>query len=161
MNASRLLDWYTGRDQREQRVLRWACVLAPALLLLAALLPLHRAVSSLEQRVASKQRDLAWMNAAVPLLAGGNGSLDAQQGLSVVAAVGQALAESGLPDATNGTTPIGSNAAKLQLDHASFNNLLVLSRNLADRHALRVEAAAIEALDGAGTVKATLTVRGP
>jgi type II secretory pathway component PulM len=154
-----LLRWYATRDPREQRILRWAAVLVPVLLLSAVLLALHRTGTGLEQRVLTKQRDLAWMQAVAPVLAAAGPAPAGEAQQSVVQSIDHAISESGLSRFVVGATPDGSGRVSVQFENAPFNGLLAWAQGIALRRGLRVEAARVEAAAERGAVNASFTVR--
>lgn len=153
-----ILHWYAARAPREQRILRWGAVVAPILLLFVIMLPLHRAATALEQRVATKQKDLAWMRAVVPTLAAAGPVKADESEQTVVEIVDHAINESGLSNVVTGALPAGEGRLKVQFEKAPFNGLLAWSKWLADQRGIRIDAATIEAAGEPGTVNATFTV---
>ena len=153
-----LLRWYATRDPREQRLLRGAAVVAPVLLVLVGLSMLHRAGVALEHRVATKQKDLAWITAVVPTVAAagpGRGSDPAQ---TLVQIVDRSINESGLANVVTGALPDGDKTLKVEFENAPFNSLLAWVKRLAEQQGLRVKAATLDAVGEPGTVNASFTI---
>ncbi len=67
MNA--LIQWYRGLAERERRFVTIGGCAALVIVLLMGMLPLARSAAALEQRVATKRSDLAWMRSVAPAIA--------------------------------------------------------------------------------------------
>ena len=111
MNFSTVENWYAGLAQREQRIVALGAAAAAVLLLLAIVLPLHSKAVALEQRIATKQTDLAWMQAVAPaLMAAGPLPAAANPQESLVVLVDRSARESGLAQSLTGSQPSGDGA---------------------------------------------------
>ena len=158
MSLEGLRRWYATRDPREQRILRLGAFIAPALLLLVGLLALQRAGTALEHRVASKQKDLAWIRAVLPTVAAAGPGRTADPDATLVGIVDRTINESGLSNVVTGALPEGEKVLKVSFEKAPFNGLLAWVKRLAEQQGLRIKAASIDYADEAGSVNASFTL---
>lgn len=159
MIGDAIRSWIDTRNAREQRVLRIAVWLVPLLVVLAVVLPLHRTVRGLEQRIAAKQQDLAFLQGAVPQLAAAGVAMPAPVAGNVAETVTRTLSETGLAPSATGTQAVGEGLIKVQFDKAPFNGLLAWSKRLSGQQALRIEAASLKATGEPGLVSGSITLR--
>jgi type II secretory pathway component PulM len=161
MNVSTVQNWYAGLAPREQRVVAIGAVAAFVLLLLAVVLPLHRKGVGLEQRIATKRADLAWMQAVAPtLMAAGPAPAAANNPHeSLVVLVDRTARESGLAQSLTGSQPSGDGGLRVQLEKAPFNSLVAWIARLAEQSGVRVESASVDAAGEPGLVNAGVVLR--
>lgn len=158
MSLERLVRWYATRDPREQQILKLGAFVAPLLLLVVGLMFLQRAGAALEHRVATKQRDLAWIRAVVPTIAAAGPGRSADSEQTLVEIVDRSINESGLSTSVTGALPQGENVLKVSFEKAPFNSLLAWVKRLAEQQGLRIKAASIDAAGEPGAVNASFTV---
>jgi len=157
---NRLLDWYRRLSSREQRLVLWGAAATTVLLILAVLLPLQRAVSAGEERLRSKQQDLAWLQVAAPQLAAmgeaGRGASDE----SLVVLADRVARQTGIAGSLTGSQPSGDGGLRVRVEKVSFDALTAWLGQLALQYGVRIENASIDGLPAPGTVNATLVLRG-
>lgn len=158
MSLESLQRWYARRDPREQRVLKLGALIVPVLVLLVGLLALQRAGSTLEHRVATKQKDLAWIRAVLPTVAAAGPGRSAEAGETLVGLVDRTIKESGLSTVVTGALPEGDKVLTVSFEKAPFSGLLAWAKRLAEQHGLRITAASIDDADEAGSVNASFTL---
>ena len=155
-----LLEWYRGREPREQRILLAGAVVVPLLLVLFALLSLQQRVAAADARVTQKRQDLVWLQAVVPQLQtqrqrfGGAG----RRNESLVVTADRVARESGL--GLSSTEPGGNGSLRVRADKASFDALALWLGQLTQRYGVVVENASVDATDADGVVNANLVLRG-
>jgi general secretion pathway protein M len=161
MIPARVQDWYAGLAAREQRVVFIGGIAAGILLLLAVVLPLHRQTAALEKRIATKQADLAWMQAVAPSLAAAGPQRAAAAGPqeSLVVLVDRTARESGLAQALTGSQPSGDGGLRVQLEKAQFNALVAWIARLSEQSGVSVESASVDAAAEPGLVNAGVVLR--
>lgn len=161
MNFSTVENWYAGLAQREQRIVALGAAAAAVLLLLAIVLPLHSKAVALEQRIATKQTDLAWMQAVAPaLMAAGPLPAAANPQESLVVLVDRSARESGLAQSLTGSQPSGDGGLRVQLEKAPFNAMVTWLARLAQTNGVRVESASVDMAGEPGLVNAGVVLRG-
>jgi len=161
MNFSTLQNWYAGLAPREQRVVALGGVAALVLLLLAVLLPLYRKSEGLEQRIATKRADLAWMQAVAPTLmtAGPAPAAANNPHESLVVLVDRTARESGLSQSLTGSQPSGDGGLRVQVEKAPINSWVAWIARLAEQSGVRVESAQVDAAGEPGLVNAGVVLR--
>lgn len=152
-----LRQWYSGLAPRERRFVSIGACAALVIVFLMGVLPLARSAAALEQRVATKRADLAWMRSVAPALASAgpvSGTADSQE--SLVVTVDRTAREANLGEALTRSEPAGSGGQRIQLEKARFDVLVAWLARLRQQHGIRVVAATIERADEPGLVSATL-----
>jgi general secretion pathway protein M len=156
---NKLRTWYASLQEREQRMVAVGGIsVAVLILVFGLLLPLQSAVSNATDRNTRKREDLAWMqvNAAeirrtVP---------PADTGEAPVVLVDRVGRENGLTDALRGTQPSG-NGARVQLESAPFDILVVWLATLDERYGLATESITLDRAARPGAVNASVTFTKP
>lgn len=158
-------DWFYGLEPRERLVLgAGAAVLA--LVLVYALIwdPLAGRYRQLQERVASQQETLIWMQqAAIRIKAlrgaapGGGRGLG---GRSLMAVVDQSARAGGLADSIKRIEPDGTKGVKVWLEGAAFDPMVIWLGDLARNYGVEAGSLSIEP-QGAGRVNARLTLSEP
>src|SRR5450432_984218 len=101
---NKLVAWYAGLQEREQRVLVIGGVTVAVLILVFGLLmPLQGTVSGLNRRNAIKREDLAWMQVNQAEI--GSTVVPEDRGEAPMVLVDRTAGEAGLTDALRGTAP--------------------------------------------------------
>ncbi|HNR22948.1 MAG TPA: type II secretion system protein M [Steroidobacteraceae bacterium] len=155
MEAAR--QWFNGHAERERRFVIYGGVAAIVIVLLMAVLPLQRSAAALEQRVATKRADLAWMRSVAPALAGAGPVSDTpltQE--SLVVTVDRTARESSLGEALARSEPAGQGGQRVQLNGARFDVMVAWLARLRQQHGIGVVAATIERSGEPGLVNATV-----
>ena len=153
MNAARA--WWAGRSARERRVLRGAAAVLVVALGLVLWLEAERARARLNAELPRLRASLAALE---------RDAAEVQRVRSLPVAPAQAGAQSPLAAlATNGGGLPGAQIAvlderrvKVTGDDIAFGALLEFLRNAQATHGMRVESARLDALPGAGRVRAEL-----
>jgi len=156
---SKLLQWYQGLAEREQRMVLGGALAAGVLLVLALLLPLQRAVTAGEQRLLGKQQDLAWLQAAAPQLAALGNAPPRSSGESLVVLADRVARQTGIAGSLTGSQPSGDGGLRVRVEKVAFDALAAWLGQLVQQHGVRIENASIDALPAPGTVNATLVLR--
>lgn len=154
----KLKNWYALLAEREQRMVLFGAIAAGVLLLIAAVLPLERAVAGAAQRVERKQADLAWMRQMAPALAlAPQGAPATQESLIVL--VDRSAREAGLGQSLTGSQPSGNGALRTQFEKADFNVLVAWIAALSQQYGVQAESATFDGTDAPGIVNAAIVVR--
>jgi type II secretory pathway component PulM len=147
-------------NERERRMVIFGAAAAVLLLLVAVVLPLDRTVARTQQRIGTKQADLAWMQTVTPELANAGPTVTqptTQESLLVV--VDRAAREAGLGSALTSSEPSGTGGLRVRLEKAQFGMLVGWLARLAEQNGIRVESATIDNAGEPGIVNAGLVLR--
>ncbi|HET9679007.1 MAG TPA: type II secretion system protein M [Gammaproteobacteria bacterium] len=157
--------WFFGLDTRE----RWlvgagGALLFITLLYILAIEPFVQSKSSLADKVANREADLAWMQQTLPRiqnLRGNAQTLGTLQG-SLLAAVDASAKKNGLGNAIR-TIQQDNNgrAVRIRLEAASFDAIVRWLNSLRSTYGVTVESISIDQGDAPGTVNASLTLQQP
>ena len=149
--------WYRGLAERERRFVAIGGCAALVIVLLMGLLPLARSAAALEQRVATKRSDLAWMRSVAPAIASAGPVAESQDTReSLVVTVDRTAREANLGESLARSEPAGNGGQRVQLEKARFDVLVAWLARLRQQHGTRVVAATIERTDEPGLVSATV-----
>lgn len=153
-----LRDWYAGLAERERRMVLWGGGAAAALLLAGLVWQLGASVAKAEARVERRRQDLAFIEAATPMIQ----SMPAPRpGESLTIAVDRMAREGGLSDQLAGVEPAANGALRARFTGASFDSLMLLLARLQKERGAQAEAATVAASGATGLVDATFVIRGP
>ena len=153
---NKLVIWYAGLQEREQRALLIGGVAVAILILLfGLLLPLQGAVSSLNRHNAIKREDLAWMQLNQAEI--GKSVLPPDTGEAPVVLVDRTAREAGLTDALRGTAPSG-NGVRVQMDAAPFDAMVKWFADLDENYGLAIESITLDRTARPGLVNASITL---
>jgi general secretion pathway protein M len=159
--AAKLEAWYTGLQEREQRMVGIGAVVLGLLLLVGGiLLPLQSAVSTAVKRSETKREDLAWMRVSAPEIQAGGAAPMSDTGEAPVVVVDRVGREAGLGNALRGTQPSG-NGVRAQLEAAPFDALIAWLANLDQRYGLAIESITVDRAARPGVVNANITFAAP
>jgi general secretion pathway protein M len=158
MNA--LLSWYRAREPREQRLLMIGALLAPLIVVLMIYSSLYRATHAAEQRLLSKQQDLAWLLANAPQ-PGALAPAGARSHESLITLIDRVARETGLAQSLTGSQSSGNGGLRVRAEKAGFDALVAFLGALATQHSVIIDSATIESGGAAGIVNATLVLRQP
>ncbi len=153
-----LRDWYAGLAERERRMALWGGAAAAALLLVALVWQLGASVASAQERVERRRQDLAFIEAATPLL---QTMPAARPGESLTIAVDRMAREGGLSEQLAGVEPAANGALRARFTAASFDSLMLLLARLQKERGAQAETASVAASGAPGLVDATIVIRGP
>ena len=151
--------WFRALAQREQRAVLGGAVVGLLLLLLAAWLPVERRVARLEQRVQTKQADLAWLRSVAPQLGVLRSASSGAGSESLVALADRVARETGIAHSLS-TQAGGDGTLSVRLEQVAFDSLLNWTGELVLRHGVHITSASIDGGANAGTVSATIVLRG-
>jgi len=152
--------WYANLADRERHMVTFGAVAAAVLLLLAVILPLNRNIAQARQRITTKQGDLAFIQSAVPQLAGaGPGLGAAATGESLVVLVDTSARESGIGKSLSSSQATADKGLRIRFDNVPFDALVAWLARLSQSHGVRVESAEIEAAGEVGLVNAGLLLK--
>jgi general secretion pathway protein M len=158
---NKLQAWYSGLQEREQRMVSiGGVVVALLVLVLGILMPLQSAVSSAVQRNATKREDLAWMQVNAAEVRAPGGQLAQNTGEAPVVLVDRVGREAGLANALRGTQPNG-NGVRVQLEAAPFDTLVAWLATLDERYGLSIETITVDRAARPGVVNASITFTQP
>src|SRR5690606_26637474 len=109
--------------------------------------PLYTGVARMEQSVAKKRADLAWMRS----VAGEVRALSANQPMvatptdeSLVVLIDRTAREAGLASALTGQTPNGQSGIRVRLEGAAFDLAMMWLGNLEISHGVTIESATFD-----------------
>jgi general secretion pathway protein M len=158
---NKLHAWYSGLQEREQRMVSIGSVVVAALILvMGILLPLQSAVSNARQRNAEKREDLAWMQVNAAEVRASANQLAADTGEAPVVLVDRVAREAGLAGALRGTQPNG-NGVRVQLEAAPFDTMVTWLATLDERYGLSIETITVDRAARPGVVNASITLTQP
>lgn len=163
MNAQleKLKAWYTGLQEREQRVVGIGAVALGFLILIGGiLLPLHAAVSGAVKRADGRREDLAWMHANEAEIRGVGPAIFNDTGEAPVVVVDRVGRERGLGSAFKGTQPSG-NGVRVQLEAAPFDTMVTWLSDLDKDYGLAIDSITVDRAAKPGLVNANITFAAP
>jgi general secretion pathway protein M len=150
---NKLVAWYAGLQEREQRALIIGGVtVAVMILLFGLLLPLQGALSSLNRKNATKREDLAWMQLHQQEIS--TAVLPPDTGEAPMVVVDRTAGEFGLKD--SGTAPAG-NGARVHFDAAPFDAMVPWLAKLDENYGLAIESITLDRTAQPGLVNASIT----
>jgi type II secretory pathway component PulM len=152
-----LRDWYAGLSERDRRVVLWGGPVAGALLLAGLLWQLGASVAAKEERVERRRQDLAFIEAATPVL---QSRPAPHPGESLTIAVDRMAREGGLAEQLAGIEPAANGALRARFTAAPFDALMLLLARLQKERGAQAETASVSATDAPGLVDATIVLRG-
>src|SRR5690242_16690291 len=139
MNREQILNWYTTRSPRDQRILQIGIPAVVLLLVLGTLLPLHKHVTAANAKLQKQQEDLEWMKTAGHLLAAaGPGPVSVATPESLLVLIDRSASESGLAKSLVGTQPAPNGGMRVQLEQADFNQVTGWISRLSSQQGVRV-----------------------
>jgi type II secretory pathway component PulM len=153
-----LRDWYGGLSERDRRMVHWGGAAAAALLLTGLVTQLAASVAAMQERVDRRRQDLAFIEAATPVL---QAMPAVRPGESLSIAVDRMAREGGLAGQLAGTEPAANGALRARFTAASFDSLMLLLARLQKERGAQAETASVSATDAQGLVDATIVIRGP
>ena len=159
--AARSLPSLATLSVRERRVLAIGGAIAALLFVMAVVWPLERGVARAHRDVARKNAELTWMRRVAPELAAAGPPSRAPASLPLIVLIDQSAHQAGLGATLAGSTPSGSGALSVQLQHAPFDQMVAWLARLQQQAGIEVTAARIEASGAPGLVNASLELKRP
>ena len=152
-----LRDWYAGLAERERRMVAWGGAAAAVLLVAGLVWQLGASVAKAEARVERRRQDLAFIEAATPVI---QSMPVARPGESLTIAVDRMAREGGLSSQLAGVEPASNGGLRARFTGASFDALVLLLARLQKERGAQVESASVAASGETGLVDATFVIRG-
>jgi type II secretory pathway component PulM len=137
----------------------FGAIAAGVLVILAIVLPLNRNIAQARQRVTVKQGDLAFIQGAVPALAGAGSGGNIATADNLVVLVDSSARESGLGKSLSSSSPAGDRTLRVRFERVAFDGLVAWLARLSQNHGVRVDSAEIESAGEAGLVNAALVLK--
>jgi general secretion pathway protein M len=154
---NKLQSWYSGLQEREQRMVAiGGIVVAFLILVMGILVPLQSAVSTAVSRNETKRNDLEWMQLNAPEVRAAGDQLPANTGEAPVVLVDRVGREAGLASALRGTQPSGT-GVRVQLEAAPFDTMITWLTTLDERYGLAIESITVDRAVRPGAVNANIT----
>ena len=161
-----LKHWFKSLQQKEQWMVTGTVLLIiVTLFYLIVWEPIHVGLQEEKLKQQSQQEILLWMQdaaAEVKILraSGSRGSIrDGNKPITLV--IEQAIKNAGLKSSVNKIESSGNNGARVTLNEASFNQVLVWLNTLATHNGIQVVSANIERASKAGRANVRLTFERP
>jgi general secretion pathway protein M len=151
--------WFANLSERERRMVTFGGIAAGVLLLLGIVLPVNSAIAAARERVATKQGDLAFIQAAIPELAAAGPGAGAATPDSLVVLIDGSARESGLGKSLASSQPTPDKGLRIRLDKVPFDALVAWLARLSQSHGVHVESAEIESAGETGLVNASLVLK--
>jgi general secretion pathway protein M len=161
-----LKQWYRSLQQKEQ----WM-VSGTGLLIIITLFyliiwePIHVSLQEEKQKQQSQQEILIWMQQAAnevrTLRASGTRSTIRDRNKPITLVIEQAIKNAGLKPSVNKIESSGANGARVTLNDASFNQILVWLNTMSTYNGIQVVSATMERGDKPGQANARLSFERP
>ena len=152
--------WLRLAPRERQVIALGSALVAAVAAYLIVLAPFTRSLASLRVEVPKLEAHIAVMREQATLVERLRRSGSARTPAAKLPAVAEQAAEShGLRVTITRIEPEGTNGVRIALEGAPFNAMVAWLAELQQRSGLRVETAAIDAIEAAGTVNARLTLR--
>jgi type II secretory pathway component PulM len=154
-----LARWFESLAAGERRTVLLGAVAAVLVLLFGLLLPFERRVGTLEQRVAGKQADLAWLQSLGPQLAQLRSAVPvAASHESLVVLVDRIAREAGIARSL-ASQPSGDGSLAVRLEQVPFDALAGWAGSLVQRYGVHIASATVEGAGAGGLVNASFVLR--
>lgn len=152
--------WYSSLSPRDKNLLIGTAIFLVVLLFYLAIWePIHQGRTDQQQKLKSQQEIYTWMqtaaNEAVSLKGSRNRKASSQQPIALI--LENSSKASGLKKNINKIESSGKKGARVVIDSASFDQLLVWLNSLEQQHGVIVTTANIDRNEAAGTVSARLS----
>jgi general secretion pathway protein M len=151
--------WYQGLSERDRKVVLYGGIVVAVLVVLGVVLPLNRNIAQAQSRVERKQSDLAFIQGAVPQLAGSGPAGNIATADSLVVLIDSSARESGLGKSLSSSQPTGDKGLRIRLERVSFDVMVAWLARLSQSHGVRVESAEIDAAGEPGVVNAGIVLK--
>ncbi len=161
-----LKQWFNALPQKEQwMVSGTGSLIVITLFYLIVWEPIHLGLQTAQQKQQSQQEILLWMQQAATeaktLRASGNRGTVRDKNKPTTLVIEQAINNAGLKPSIKKIESSGKNGARVTLNEASFNQILVWLNTLATHNGIQVISANIERSDIPGRVNARLSFERP
>ena len=162
IQLQQLKHWFYSLSTKEQRMVSGtAAVIIITLFYLIAWEPIHQDLDTAQQKQQSQKDILLWMQEAAAevksLRAAGGRSKIRDKNKPTTLVIEQTINNAGLKASVNKIESSGNNGARVTLNEASFNQLLVWLNTLATHNSIQVVRANIERSSKPGRANARLT----
>lgn len=151
--------WYANLSERDRRIVNIGAAVVAVLVILGIVLPLNRSITQARQRIALKQGDLAFIQAAIPQLAAAGPINAVSGGENLIVLIDSSARESGLGKSLSSSQPTGDSGLRVRFERVGFDGLVAWLARLSQSHGISVESAEIESAGEAGLVNAGLVLR--
>ncbi|MCK5002001.1 MAG: type II secretion system protein M [Gammaproteobacteria bacterium] len=152
--------WYSSLPTRDRNLLiATVTLIVITLFYLLVWEPIHQGRDQQQQKFKSQQDIYSWMQSASrelqTLKRSGTRKVSSKQPISLI--IENSAKISGLKQYINKIESSGKNGARVKIDSASFDQLLVWLNTLEQQHGVTVTTASIERNDKTGTISARLS----
>jgi general secretion pathway protein M len=156
-------NWYQGLQQRErQLVLAASAVIVITLLYLTIWEPIHKGIEEQTQKYQTQLDILDWMQTAATeariLQASGATKRSTNSSQPVTLLVEKSAATAGLKPYLSKLESTSDKGARVTIDDASFDQVLLWLNTLETQYGISVSSANLDRADKAGAVKARMTL---
>ncbi len=154
-------DWFATLDQRERLlVIATAVTIVITLFYVIIWEPVHQGLEEQQQLYLSQHNNFLWMQEAAAEVrslkaAGGSQKVQSNQPISLI--LEQSISTTGLKSNLNKIESSGKKGARVKLDAASFDQMLIWLNTLEQRHGIIVTSANIERADKPGLISARIS----
>ena len=155
-----LNNWYSSLPTRDRNLLMaTAILLVITLFYLIVWEPVHQGRDQQQEKLKSQQAIYTWMQSAANEAKSfkGAGTRKAPSNQPIALILENSAKISGLKQNINKIESSGKTGARVKIDSASFDQLLVWLNTLEQQHGVTITTASIERNDKAGTVSARLS----
>ncbi|MCW8830850.1 MAG: type II secretion system protein M [Gammaproteobacteria bacterium] len=154
--------WYSSLPSRDRKLLvAVSILLITTLFYLMVWEPIHQGRDQQQQKFKSQQEIYAWMQSAsqeaIALKRTGAGNIKKASTQPLALILESSAKISGLKQNINKIESSGKSGARVKIDSASFDQLLVWLNTLEQQHGVTVTTASIERNDTPGTISARLS----
>lgn len=153
-------NWYSSLTLRDRNLfVVTITLLTITLFYLLIWEPAHQGRDQQQQKLKSQQDTYAWMQSAADEVKSfkGAGTRKAPSNQPITLVLENSAKISGLKQHINKIESSGKNGARVKIDSASFDQLLVWLNTLEQQHGVTITTASIDRNDTAGTVSARLS----
>ena len=155
---NKILEWYSGLQVREQRMVLVGSVAVSLLVLFGGLLlPLESAVSTAVTAEQTRRDDLCVDEREPAGNSRGGAMVAPDTGEAPMVLVDRIGREAGLGSTMRGTQPSGA-GVRVQLEAARFDTLVAWLATLEERHGLEVESISVDRTERPGLVNVNVTL---
>lgn len=163
---TQIKQWFYSLAAKEQRLLSGtAVILLITIFYLIIWEPLHLGLDTEQQKQSSQQEILLWMQQAAnevkTLRTSGGRSTIRDKNKPTTLVIEQAIKNAGLKSSVKKIESSGNDGARITLNEASFNQILVWLNTLATHNGIHVVSANIERAEKPGRANARLTFDRP
>lgn len=159
-----LQNWYHGLQQRErQLVLAASVVIAATIFYLIIWEPIHKSIADQTQKYQSQVGILQWMQNAANevkiLKASGSANRKVSSTQAVTLVVEKSAASAGIKPYLSRLESTSNKGARVTIDAASFDQLLLWLNTLQTQYGISVTSANLDRDDKPGAVNARMTLK--